>query len=615
MHCSEGDAEKPAGIITTEQAVLEESRTFPAIADTRVEAPTPAQNYGTSSSLRVDGDPRYETLLRFEVSGLSGNVIRAKLRLYASDATVNGPAVYTTGSEWLENGVTFLSRPAPQAYVASTGPVAASSWAEWDVTAAVQGNGTVNLAVLPTGIDGTVFYSRNTSQAGLRPQLVVTTEASTPPPPPPSSADWAFYGAAHGGPRYVYGVSADAGGNIWVAGGEDGLYVLEPGQAQFRRFTMADGLRPYGYMLDGSEPPGAKYLKVISVTGGPAGVAFVGYEGRKPAPGMPSCEDEWDAAYYMGRTPDPSIYKSGDADRVTLTPTGIQVVHYDLSTGPNWVSNEPRGREKLCNILRIAYDSRTHSVWFGANHGFAWGSADFAGYTCTPGSWDYGCAGVMEHVHPAINAWNADQTNLVLLTDSYYGVALAGNGDVWFGGANRSTRFRYGSNGNDYWRAQIESEDAAYAWNRYDIWPDLVSEPEYPTREQRVDDNVSGMAVMSDETVWVGSFHRGLSQLSPTGQVLRTLATELADGRGNVASVAGDPLDNSVWAGTSLGGGISRVRGTTVEWYGSGLLPNEVVNMRVSDIQVDRSGSMRRMLVAFQGDATTPGSIGIYSGP
>jgi hypothetical protein len=39
-----------------------------------------------------------------------------------------------------------------------------------------------------------------------------------------------------------------------------------------------------------------------------------------------------------------------------------------------------------------------------------------------------------------------------------------------------------------------------------------------------------------------------------------------------------------------------------------------VLNMRVSDIQVDRSGSTRRILVGFLGSDSTAGSIGIYSG-
>src|SRR5438093_872932 len=81
------------------------------------------------------------------------------------------------------------------------------------------------------------------------------------------------------------------------------------GAARFERFTMADGLRPYGYMPDGSVPPGDKYLKVISVSGAWAGTVFAGYEGKPPGPGALGCEDNWD-----GPKPDPAIYKSGDAD-------------------------------------------------------------------------------------------------------------------------------------------------------------------------------------------------------------------------------------------------------------------------------------------------------------
>jgi len=509
--------------------------------------------------------------------------------------------------------------------------LAGDTWGQYDVRRTVQEAEEQRFGLVVGGTGSGGLFSgesadggvpdTGTPDAGTDMPDAGTPDAGTPPPPPPTTpppttrGDWTFYSTAQGGPQRVYGVSADEGGNIWVAGGEEGLFLLQPGQTQFRRFTMDNGLRPYGYMLDGTAPTGTKYLKVISVAGGPAGVAFVGYEGKKPASGMPTCEDEWDQAHAAGRTPDASIYKSGDADRVTLTPNGIQVAHYDLSTGPNKVAAEPRGREKICNILRIAYDARTRSVWFGGGHGFAWGSADFPGYTCAPGTWNYSCAGVMEHVHPAINAWNNARTRAVLLTDLYYGVAVASNGDVWFGGANRSTRFRYGTNGNNYWKAQVETEGSGYAWNRIDIWPDAVAEPTMPTVQQRVDDLVSGMAVMSDQSVWVGSFARGLALLDASGQRLRTLSTELVDGYGYVSAVAADPLDDSVWAGARWGGGISRVRGSTVQKYGTGVLPDNLVWTRVNDIQVDRSGATRRILVAFEGSSSSPGAVGIYVGP
>ena len=591
-----------------------QTRTYAPVADARVEGTSPEQNFGGSSVLKVDASPQYSAFLRFEPTGLSGTLVSAKLRLYATDATVNGPELRAVTDSWQERGLTFQNQPAAQGVVASVASVQANTWVEWDVTEAVRGQSTVSWKLAPTGTDGTVFSSREAPDSTLRPQLVVTLEGADTPPPP-SSGDWTFLGAAQGVPQRVLGVSADAGGNLWVAGGEEGLFVLPQGQSQLRRFTMADGLRPYGYMHDGSEPPGTKYLNVISVTGGPAGVAFVGYGGKKPAPGMPSCEDEWDEAYNAGRTPDASVYKSGDADRVTLSGTGIHVVHYDLSTGPDKVSAEPRGREKLCSVLRIAYDPNSQSVWFGANHGFAWGKADFAGYSCAPGAWDYGCAGVMEHVHPAINAWNSSGTRIVLLTDAYYGVSLASNGDVWFGGAARSTRFRYGTNGGNYWTAQTQTEASNAIANRFDIWPDAVGEPSVPTVAQRVDDHVSGMAVMGDQSVWVGSFTRGLALLDSSGQRLRTLTTELVDKAGRVSAVAADPKDGSVWAGANWGEGLSRVRGGEVILYGEGVLPSSVTWLPVTDIQVDRSSSQRRVLVGFDGTAKKHGAVGIYTGP
>src|SRR5262249_6026269 len=120
----------------------------------------------------------------------------------------------------------------------------------------------------------------------------------------PTLDGWQFYGPQHGVPSNVYGVTADQGGNIWVAGGEPGLFVLRTGAATFQRFTMADGLRPYGYLPDGGTPPGEKYLKVLSVAGGPAGTVFAGYAGKPPAAGEVDCDGNWD-----GPNPDPNIYK------------------------------------------------------------------------------------------------------------------------------------------------------------------------------------------------------------------------------------------------------------------------------------------------------------------
>ena len=81
----------------------------------------------------------------------------------------------------------------------------------------------------------------------------------------PNVPGWSFLGPQNGGPQDVFQVTADQGGNIWVAGGADGLFLLRPGQTKFQRFTIADGLHPYGYLngdqakalgRDGERPAG-----------------------------------------------------------------------------------------------------------------------------------------------------------------------------------------------------------------------------------------------------------------------------------------------------------------------------------------------------------------------
>ncbi|QRN95453.1 hypothetical protein JRI60_41370 [Archangium violaceum] len=437
-------------------------------------------------------------------------------------------------------------------------------------------------------------------------------DAGTPPPPPEADIQftsvpgWQFFGTQHGGPRRVYGVSADEGGNVWVAGGEDGLFLLQPGATRYQRFTLENGLHPYGYMADGSDAPGPRYLKVISVAGGPAGTVFVGYEGR-PGKGKDYCEDNWDRD--DGIAPDPSRYKSGDADKVTLRADGtLDVVHYDIFSGPNVVRAEKRGREKLCNILRIAYDKNTQSVWFGGNHGFARGDARFTGNNTCNGQ--LSCAGVLEHVHPAINALN-DKGEDILLTDAYYGVAVHPSGDVFFGGSNRTTRFRYGTNGFDYWTSQSETEDAPYIWNRFDLWPDKVGEPGAPKPSERVDDNVSGLAMAGDNTVWVSSFSKGLARMNAEGGDVHYVNV----GVPQLSAVAVDPLDGSVWTGARWLGALYRVKNGGVQTYCIDF-GTRLCSSRISDIQVDGHGSGRRILVGFLGsdENRIPGAVGIYTG-
>jgi hypothetical protein len=146
---------------------------FPPEADARVVEASPTTNYRVSY-LRTDGgsDPDVESYLRFTVSGVSGTVQAATLRIYAYSGTANGPAVFTSDAGWTESALTWSNRPPRSgAGIADKGSIPANSWVEFDVTSLVPGNGTYSFVLATTSSDGVDLYSREAST--LRPELVV----------------------------------------------------------------------------------------------------------------------------------------------------------------------------------------------------------------------------------------------------------------------------------------------------------------------------------------------------------------------------------------------------------------------------------------------------------
>ncbi|HLF41226.1 MAG TPA: DNRLRE domain-containing protein, partial [Acidimicrobiia bacterium] len=167
----------PAGAATV-------SKTYNADADARVEQSNPSTNYGTSGTLTVDGNPVVESYVRFGVSGLSGTVTKATLRLYVTNGSSDGPAAFPAGSSWSESSVTWSNRPARTGPAAGDlGAVGNRRWVTIDVTPLVQGDGAVTFNLAGTDGDGTEFSSREAKKN--RPRLVVETGGTSEPPPPP----------------------------------------------------------------------------------------------------------------------------------------------------------------------------------------------------------------------------------------------------------------------------------------------------------------------------------------------------------------------------------------------------------------------------------------------
>jgi hypothetical protein len=125
---------------------------------------------GRSASLVAGGLDR--TLLRFRVAGLTGKPARAVLRLRVTDPTSESLQVRTVPAFAEDAATPAILLPSLFAVATAVG-AQAGTWAQWDVTTAVAGNGDVSLQVSGPLLDPASFSSREGASA---PQLVVTPD-------------------------------------------------------------------------------------------------------------------------------------------------------------------------------------------------------------------------------------------------------------------------------------------------------------------------------------------------------------------------------------------------------------------------------------------------------
>jgi hypothetical protein len=148
--------------------------TFTPIADAYVDSGNPTANYGTLTTLRVDGSPVLRSYLRFTVLGLSGPVTRATLRIFANSASSQGgTASGVSDNTWSESTINYNNAPALGSTLGSSGSFGAGVWISMDVTAYVTGNGTYNLALTTPGSTAVSLASRQS--AANAPQLIIET--------------------------------------------------------------------------------------------------------------------------------------------------------------------------------------------------------------------------------------------------------------------------------------------------------------------------------------------------------------------------------------------------------------------------------------------------------
>jgi hypothetical protein len=162
------------------------SVTLNPVADVYVDPTFPSTNYGSSTQIRVDGSPTVRGYLRFTVSGLSGAVSKATLRLYANSSLSTGiTANRVADNTWGEMTITYSNAPTVGSAIGTTGAVTMGTWISADVTSYVTGNGTFSFALTSTNASALSLASR---EATNEPQLVITTAATIATATPSSVA-------------------------------------------------------------------------------------------------------------------------------------------------------------------------------------------------------------------------------------------------------------------------------------------------------------------------------------------------------------------------------------------------------------------------------------------
>lgn len=163
----------PAGTAGAQPA-LDDLRAFSPEADTYVTAMLPNTNFGRSTMLRADGDPKQTTFLRFRLDKLKGEITSVTLLLHAqtkAHASYQVRRVYE--DDWRERRLTFENAPRSSLRYVASKPVRKGTWSAVDVTSYVTDEtDVISLAVTTRSLVGVAFASR---ESGHGPRLVVRT--------------------------------------------------------------------------------------------------------------------------------------------------------------------------------------------------------------------------------------------------------------------------------------------------------------------------------------------------------------------------------------------------------------------------------------------------------
>ena len=152
---------------------LPTSIVFETIADSYVNESLLDSNFGTATSMRVDGSPILNSFLKFSIAGLYGKTIsNVQLMVYANSGSGNGMEVHAiSDNQWSEQTINFTNAPLLENVIATTPSVTANNWISFDITNYITGEGDYSLGLSTPGATAISLASRETGN--LVPYLII----------------------------------------------------------------------------------------------------------------------------------------------------------------------------------------------------------------------------------------------------------------------------------------------------------------------------------------------------------------------------------------------------------------------------------------------------------
>jgi hypothetical protein len=163
----------PTNTFTPSATASSGSVTFTPVADTYVNSASTGTNYGSATSMRMDGSPDVHAYVRFTVAGVSGTITQVRLLLFSNNSDSSGIRAWgVADNTWGELTTNYTNAPALGSQLATSGTFAAGVWVSLDVTAYVTGNGTYSIGI--TNLSSTAISMASRESGANAPQLVVT---------------------------------------------------------------------------------------------------------------------------------------------------------------------------------------------------------------------------------------------------------------------------------------------------------------------------------------------------------------------------------------------------------------------------------------------------------